>query len=89
MDSIRAREADGLHNVLYGMAPAVASSVDATHMTLAGGLELVTACRTDDMPHIALEDGGLQREEAHAAVEGVGFLHRHVPGRRSSLRRHP
>ena len=38
---------------------------------------------------VYLEDWGLQREEAHAAVEGVGFLHRHVPGRRSSLRRHP
>jgi hypothetical protein len=54
MDGIRAREADGLHNVLHGVAPAVASSVDATHMTLAGGLELVTACRTDDMTHVAL-----------------------------------
>ena len=54
MDGIRAWEVDGLHKALHGVAPAVASSVDPTHITLAGGLELVMACRTDDMPHIAL-----------------------------------
>jgi len=43
MGSVRAWDADRLHQSLHGMAPAVAAGGDATHMALALGLELVAA----------------------------------------------
>jgi hypothetical protein len=48
VDDIWAWEADGLHQLLHGIAPAVATSGHATHMALAiaSDLELVTTHRT-------------------------------------------
>jgi hypothetical protein len=43
MGSIRAGDADGLHQSLHDMAPAVSAGDDPTHRALARGLELVTA----------------------------------------------
>jgi hypothetical protein len=55
---VRARDADGLHHSLHGMAPAVVR-VDffMAHMALgvAGGLELGAARRTHHMPIDALQ----------------------------------
>jgi hypothetical protein len=59
MDGIWAWEADGLHQVLHGVAPGVATSGHTTHMALAvaTGLELVTAHRTHRVPCFALHTG--------------------------------
>jgi hypothetical protein len=54
---IRAREADGLHQALHGMAPSVTTGDDAADMALASGLELVTAHQTRNMTQFALHGG--------------------------------
>ena len=43
MGSICAWDADGLHQLLHDMAPAVSAGDGSTHRALARGLELVTA----------------------------------------------
>lgn len=43
MGSVQTWDADGFHQLLHGMAPAVVAGGDPTHMALARGLELITA----------------------------------------------
>jgi hypothetical protein len=73
------RDADGLDQPLHGVAPAEpAGGAAEVAPAAAAGLELVAARRAHHVANVALEDGGLQRQEADSAVQGVGVLHRHV-----------
>ena len=56
MDGVRARDTDGLHQVLHGVAPEIAAGGGAAHMALADGLELIAACRAHHMTRVALPE---------------------------------
>lgn len=53
---VRARETDGFHKALHGVAPAVVvARRGAALVALAGVLELVAARRTHNMSDVALQ----------------------------------